>query len=289
MNWQLFLQDHNIQYEHKEAKVVCNCPIHTPKDVDKFLALFPSGAGSCWYCGGHSPIDLIQAFLHIDSPQAKTIYMEYSKSKSYYTIPERVSPLAIQLPGILFNKFEEAYLTKRGVTEEQRLLYDMRSGGATGYFSHRIVLPVHNEKCEIVSARGRAINKTPIKYKALDKVDEIIPHKHLLYGEHLVIGSSIAVVEGEFDAIAGGPGFVATFGTSVTPEQIHRLLKYKRVYLCFDGDLAGRQAMERISNAIAMLAGDSVEVYEVVLQSTKKDMAEHDVDELVSIRKGIFS
>jgi DNA primase len=128
-----------------------------------------------------------------------------------------------------------------------------------------------------------------MKYKALNKTQEVVPHKHLLYGEHLVVGDSIAVVEGEFDAIAGGSGFVGTFGTAVTPEQLHRMASYKHVYLCFDSDSAGRHASARISNALAVLGGDKVNVYDVVLVSKKKDMAEHDVDELISIRKQIFS
>jgi hypothetical protein len=109
VNWSLFLLDHNIAYEHKENKVVCNCPIHTPKDVDQFLALFPSGAGSCWYCGNHNPVDLIKAFLKVDLDEASIVYKEYSKSKSYYTASQLNTPLAITLPSIPFNKFELAY------------------------------------------------------------------------------------------------------------------------------------------------------------------------------------
>ncbi len=115
--------------------------------------------------------------------------------------------------------------------------------------SGRIVIPICNERGQIVSYAGRVLDGAP-KYrqpvgfrKALEAFNL---HRAAATGSKTVI-----VVEGYFDCMrihqVGLPWVVALMGSSLSMEQERQLLRrFDQVILMLDGDAAGRAAGQAI-------------------------------------------
>jgi DNA primase len=117
--------------------------------------------------------------------------------------------------------------------------------------SGRVLIPIHNERGELVAYAGRAIDDTEPRYK--------LPagfHKsQVLFNLHRVTAQEVIVVEGFFDCMkvwqSLHPFVVALMGSSLSDEQEQLLLgRFKRVTLMLDGDNAGREAAEEIAKRL---------------------------------------
>ena len=116
--------------------------------------------------------------------------------------------------------------------------------------SGRLVIPIHNERGELVAYAGRAIDNTEPRYK--------LPagfHKSLeLYNLHRAIAKGqrgLIVVEGFFDCMkvhqAGYPWVVALMGCTMSEEQERLLVAHSdMVLLMLDGDEAGQKGTDDI-------------------------------------------
>jgi DNA primase len=116
---------------------------------------------------------------------------------------------------------------------------------------NRIVIPIHNERGEMVAYAGRSIDNTEPKYKFPSGF-----HKSLeLYNLHRAIGEGntrrrVVLVEGFFDCLrVSATGFpcVALMGCSRSEAQEELLMRYfKGVWLFLDGDNAGSEATDAL-------------------------------------------
>lgn len=277
MNWINFFRDYNIDYvTHKSnlsrGWIGINCPIHSPRDVDYYLGIEPkSNACNCWKCGPIPYKTVIKSLLGVNDNEVFRIIKQYKGYSNIHVERVRASATHIDLPSNSFTDKELAYLYERGFANKHIQEYDLRGGGVQGKWAFRIVIPIYQDH-KIVSATGRAIDKRmDLRYYTLSKKEEIVEHKHTLFGEDHVIGDTIVVLEGPLDAIKGGPGFVATYGTSITKEQILRMSKYKNVLLVLDNDEAGAIAKQRISSELSTMG---VNVEDITIESDYKDLGE---------------
>jgi DNA primase len=117
--------------------------------------------------------------------------------------------------------------------------------------SGRIVIPIRNDRGEIVAYAGRAVDDRPPKYKlpfGFRKAWELFNvQRAMATGSKTVI-----LVEGYFDCLrvhqAGFPCVVGLMGSSLSPEQERVLVeRFERVMLMLDGDGAGQVATPVIS------------------------------------------
>lgn len=123
-----------------------------------------------------------------------------------------------------------------------------------GMFSGRVVIPIHNDKGELVAYAGRGLKESDIqkrgKYlfpKAFRKSQELFNWhraKEQIEGFNFVI-----VVEGFFAALrwyqAGFPA-VALMGCEISDKQVELLTRISdRVWLMLDNDEAGRAATDK--------------------------------------------
>jgi hypothetical protein len=238
----------------------------------------------CRKCGYH-PLDAtIAALLSLPVQEARRLIRQYRTGR-----PTRVEPIItpvrpdlVKLPGkplVIPPQFCATmpakapimaggyivppplkYLQKRGFTGDHlnQLIdtYQLRDGGVVGPYSHRIIAPVYFDG-NLVSYQGRDYTgKSPLKYKACPKAEEVREHKHCLYGMDLVKGDTVVVVEGVVDAWKLGPGAVATFGTSFTWPQVRLLVERwgKRVIL-FDRD--AKEQAYKLANALSGFHGET--------------------------------
>jgi DNA primase catalytic core len=138
---------------------------------------------------------------------------------------------------------------------ERASVAGVRDNGKGYYdkFRHRLMVPIHDLKGRIVGFGGRALgNDQQPKY--LNSSESMIYQKsQILYGlfqakDAIRKRKRAVVMEGYFDVIAshmaGLQEAVATCGTALTEAHIPLLIKsgVEILYLCFDSDLAGRNA-----------------------------------------------
>jgi hypothetical protein len=232
-----------------------------------------SGKNNCWMCGSVKPIDIVMGLTGLSMPESYKIMKEYETGKVYRAaVSYDDTPLTVELPPIgKFTPPEMMYLKSRNIQEDKIKLYDIRSGGVTGFFQYRIIFPIYKNN-KIISATSRAIFNNPVRYLTLPPQKELIHHKKTLYGIDFTNHESVILVEGIIDAVRGGPGFVSSFGTSITPEQILLLTKYKKVYMIGDNDMAGEKAVKKVTTLLATLT--DTEVYSVVIKGSHKDVGE---------------
>jgi DNA primase len=119
----------------------------------------------------------------------------------------------------------------------------------------RVVIPIHNERGELVAYAGRSIDGSEPRYRVAAGF-----HKSaLLFNLHRAVEGdaerSVVVVEGFFDCLkvtqAGFP-CVALMGCSLSAEQKELLARHFRaVRLMLDGDEAGRSAISELLPRLA--------------------------------------
>lgn len=159
----------------------------------------------------------------------------------------------------LFNK-----LLKLGFSVEDIMDSGIFSGSFTNpqdRFAKRIIIPLINIDKKTIGFAGRNLDTKSDSAKYINSPESIIYHKNsFLFGlniaqRHIHKAGFLIIVEGYFDLISlNGANFynvAATCGTALTQSHV-RLIKRlsKDVFLCFDGDSAGRSAIYKAARTL---------------------------------------
>ena len=219
-----------------------------------------SGFYSCFTCGGKPLAKVIGKLLTFTYQQSKIILAKYSSGTTDYYRPEAVlfdRPSTITLPPHkpYPSGHDKLYLRNRGFKDYNRIIrtWDLRSTGYMGFYSHRILAPVYFQG-RIVTFQCRATHpeQTP-PYLACADRDEVIHHKHTVYGFDFAMPyKQCVVVEGITDVWRLGKGAVATFGKKYTKEQLLLLANsFDRVFVLLDPDVYDPE--HALSNKLSLL------------------------------------
>ena len=160
-------------------------------------------------------------------------------------IEEVNAPLAFVLKGI---DSTHPYLKERGIEEETAKHFGVGFFPGRGSMAGRLVIPIANERGELVAYAGRAIDETEPKYKlpAGFKKSEVLFNLHRVLLLPKESQTLVIVVEGFFDCMkvqqAGLPFVVALMGSFMSEPQEKFLCQFPRVLLFLDGDPAGQTA-----------------------------------------------
>jgi len=242
-----------------------------------------SGAFSCWKCGPHRAFETLGAILGMDEGTVRTLCKGYwvNGVGARPSDLRKLSKSSIELPKGNRSKGIDKFLAKRMITQEMYDFYDLRDGGVAGDWAYRLVIPIYY-KNKIVSATGRAISKEmEIRYKTLPYEKQIVDLKTIFFGLDDVPADTVIVVEGPLDAIRGGPGFIASFGSKFKEEQITLLSGFRRVFFLLDNDEAGIEASKKYAHELATMG---VETERITLEDYK-DIGETPDEEIESIRR----
>jgi DNA primase len=158
-------------------------------------------------------------------------------------------PLSFALTGI---DHAHPYLRQRGIKEATAKDFGVGYFSGKGSMSGRLVIPICNDKGELVAYAGRSLDGSEPKYKLPSGF-----HKGLvLFNYHRVLKevgarTAIVLVEGFFDCMkivqAGFPA-VALMGSSLSEAQEELITgDFERVILMLDGDEAGRSGADTIA------------------------------------------
>ncbi|MFV0394582.1 MAG: DNA primase [Coprobacillaceae bacterium] len=195
--------------------------------------------------------------------EANKIYSHYLQTKSGLAAKEYLTHRDIH--DDIIETFEIGYALPQSILVKSfsnmgySLLEMVRSGlvieSNEGYdrFTNRIMFPLHDYEGRVVGFSGRIFRESNNEAKYMNSPEsEIFIKGENLYNYHRVKetvrqAGHVIICEGFMDVIAfhraGIENAVAIMGTALTNghmKALHRLTK--TIYLCLDGDNAGRQA-----------------------------------------------
>jgi len=152
------------------------------------------------------------------------------------------------------------------------LLAERRSGGHYDRLRDRVSFPICDVRGRVIGFGGRAISPEQEPKYLNTPESPIFRKRAAFYGFPDALGpirsaARAVVVEGYFDRIAldlaGVSNAVATCGTALTPDHVRDLRRRTgEVVLLFDGDEAGRRALEK---ALQLLLPEGLRVRAAVL------------------------
>ena len=193
-------------------------------------------------------------------------------------------PLRFQLRGI---DHQHPYLQARGIRPATARAFGAGYYGGPGLLHGRVVIPIRNDRHELIAYAGRSLNGEEPKYR-------LPPGFHksqVLFNLNRArdAGSeTVVVVEGFFDAIkvhqAGYRNVVGLMGSNLSGDQASLLQNcFRRVVLMLDGDEAGQRAAKAMSER---LAGALVEVDVIPLKQGQQpdQMDSRELDHLLGDR-----
>lgn len=147
------------------------------------------------------------------------------------------------------------YFETRGIAEETAKDFGVGFFPGRGSMAGRVVMPISNERGELVAYAGRAIDGSEPKYKFPSgfKKSEVLWNLDRISKEGTA--RSIIVVEGFFDTMkvvqAGFPNVVALMGTALSDAQERLLNPFREIVLMLDGDQAGQTACTGLVTRLA--------------------------------------
>jgi DNA primase len=182
-------------------------------------------------------------------PQEELVSKEERAGES----EEPNKPLAFTLRGI---DPAHPYLAGRGITRETAEFFGAGFFPGKGIMSGRVVIPIHNERGELVAYAGRSLKDDDPggKYKLPPGFHKGQALFNLTRAAAFDAHSPLVIVEGFFDVMkvhqAGYRRVVALMGSSLTAGQGKLLAERcdpgERIVLMLDGDEAGRKGTAEI-------------------------------------------
>lgn len=273
------------------------CPIHKGEGQGAFHVNVVKGVFHCFSCKKRGNVlDFVSAMEKCSVRDAGVKLSEWfslsetaatngspAKAEGQESREETTGenkPLTFNLKGV---DPGHPYLASRGLRKETAERFGVGFFPGKGSMAGRVVIPIHNERGELIAYAGRAIDSSDPRYK--------LPagfHKSsVVYNLHRAVEDNqrgaVVVVEGFFDCLkvcqTGLPA-VALMGCSMSEEQENLLASYFRAaWLLLDGDEAGRQAVVEISGRLVRRM--FVKVVDVGTDREPDQLAEDELKALV--------
>ncbi|MBU1621763.1 MAG: hypothetical protein KKF27_20400 [Gammaproteobacteria bacterium] len=231
---------------------------------------------TCYRCGWHQTEKVLSVIAHLEISKIKALIQRYKGDLSKPDIgyaPDIIRPDSIELPPgtePMTNRHKQYLASRKFDPDKLERIWNLKGTGHTGNYRFRIITPITFNH-QLVSYQGRDItDKQFARYMACKEEEEIISHKHVLYGwdQMPYNAKSCIVVEGITGVWRLGPGALGTFGVKYTGSQVRLLTnRFEKVYLLFDPDEAGEQAEKMAQDLI----GSGIEVEWLNFMSEKLD------------------
>lgn len=213
--------------------------------------------------------------------QAQTLYVyglgQSAEARAYLHDTRGLEPATVEafglgfvgsgIRGVLARRLRaSSVMTQAGITQATA------SGHDVELLRHRITMPLRNEQGQTIGFAGRI---PPFRAasgpKYLNTPETVIFHKsNELFGldrarDAIARSRTAVLVEGYFDVIglhqAGECRVVAAMGTALSEAQARRLLRdVDVVYVCYDGDPAGRRATAAAAEILLAQMNDRQQV-----------------------------
>lgn len=237
------------------------CPIHGGHGREAFHANLTKNVFHCFSCGaGGTVLDFVaamercsvrEAALQLTGALAEPIPLTTAPAYPKQRVTKKIrssSPLGFTLRGV---DTAHPYLAARGIETLTAAQFGVGFYPGSGILAGRLVIPIHNERGELVAYCGRALDGTPPRYRFPGGFAK----SEFLFNLHRAAATgqpTAVVVEGFFDCLklhqAGVPAVVALMGAALYEAQKSALLRHFRsIILMLDGDTTGRRATAAIT------------------------------------------
>jgi len=268
VSMQMLLDHYQINWLRKSSgELRGRCPIHKGDGQSAFHVNLTKNAFNCFSCQARGNVlDFVAAMEQCSVRDAAL------KLKHWYSISDGAAaaaaktkpaadsggvgdkatvfnkPLSFQLKGV---DSSHPYLSERGISKDTAATFGIGFFSGKGSMNGRVVIPIHNERGELVAYAGRAIDDSEPRYKL-----PVGFHKSAeLFNLHRVTAQEVILVEGFFDCMkvwqSLNPFVVALMGNSMSQQQEQIItVRFKKVTILLDGDEAGRKAAEGIASRL---------------------------------------
>lgn len=185
---------------------------------------------------------------------------------------------------------EHQYLKDRGLKPETVQYFGL-GFCSHGLMKNRIVIPIHNEKGELVAYAGRWPGNPPQgepKYKLPKGFHKSLVVFNLHRVREIAKGKELILVEGFFDCFkiwqAGFKNVVALMGSALSKEQERLILgalgPQSKIILMFDGDEAGKKCTEDVFSRLSNKC--KVRVTRIEHGKQPEDLAKQALEKMLS-------
>jgi len=262
----------------KENELIGFCPIHDEKRRNKgcFCTNTTKNMWHCFSCGaGGNVLDFVSLMEGVDIRQAGLLIQKWfgivcqedrklTKEKEEVERPKRkekkAEPEEAANPPLTFElktlDFKHAYLKERGLKKETIKEFGL-GYCKRGLMERRVVIPIHNEKGELIAYAGRYPGDPPegeLKYKLPPKFKKSLVVFNLNRVKDMGEDKGLILVEDFFDVFklwqAGCKNVVALMGTSMSDEQerliVETVGEKGKVGLMFDSSEAGEKVSKEV-------------------------------------------
>lgn len=229
---------HGEHHHVMEGWIGIDCPYcgcsHGNKGRYKLGINLNSLATTCWTCGRHNVVEVLS---YISNKNKSYIVNLLKNVRKIQNSVEPAKKLVIPSGLTELQEPHIKYLTRRGFDADKiAKLWNIKALSITGnHLAWRIYIPIYLDNRQVSWTTRSISDNVKNKYMTAKREEELISHKSILYGLDY-IGNTIIVVEGPLDVWKIGFGAAATFGTTVTHDQIRLIAKYPRRVICFDSD-----------------------------------------------------
>jgi len=249
-------------------RVEGRCPIHRGQRVDAFHVDLRHNGFHCFSCQAHgSVLDLVAALERCSLREAALRLEEWfgvtrpasmaagvcqqRKAERIRKKEREPLPLRFSLHPI---DSRHAYLKERGIDANTAAHFGVGYYAGPGLLHGRVVIPLHNERGQLLAYAGRCIDEARPKYQ----LPAGFQKSNALFNLHRAMACSrdtVIVVEGFFDCMkvhqAGLPCVVALMGCCLSDNQEALLVKrFRKVALMLDADPAGQQGSRFIAERL---------------------------------------
>ncbi len=297
------LDDLNVPYEvnsgiNTDDFVALPCPFCGGVNP-KLGAHRTHGYFTCWSCGFHGLWDTLKVLTGLPYRELKDVVALYSDYVAHDYVgnnshTERRPTKVDMIGSCEINHNHDAYKYIRDVRGfDPEFLFRKYSLTYTtagyGKYNYRVIFPIfYNGKIVSYQARTYLDNPDIVRFMALEKEKEVIPHQRILYNLDNCSLDNILVVEGIFDCLRfNGPGVACSFGISFTIEQANLLReRYKNVFILYDEEEKAQEQAEKLGYLVGS-GSTNVEVISLGsdVKSDPDELLRGKPDEITYIKK----
>ena len=253
-------------------------------------------ATACYICHTNDFYSFVKAVTGVtDYDGLKGIYKKYGDNVGFsHNRAQEVEvqrPTTLEIPGTTkLIKPAKEYLEDRGY--DATFIWGKYGLKSTRYESrvpYRIVIPIKFNNREISYTARSYVKGVEPRYISCEGINEITPHKEVFYGIDNVKGRNVVVVEGGGpDVWRAGNGFIGSFGTEITQQQILLLAsRFDNIYFLFDSGESEAQKHAYNAGVILESVGKHCETIEFDEDLDPDDFFKLNPDELIYMRKDL--
>ena len=214
----------------------------------------------CWRCGWHSVHEVLSTIVSDRDVQKLVKQCRTSRPATYgevYTPPTNVTKCKLPLVyGKLPIKAKKYLRSRRFSPSKLEALWDIKYAQTISKYKGRIVIPIYF-KGRLVSFQTRDVTgRAKLRYITAPRDNEVIHHKHIVYGYDNIPADTAVIVEGVTDVWRFGYGAVCTFGIEYTQEQVKLLATIPNRYVLFDQtEEQAKKQGERLADELSCFNG----------------------------------